>query len=224
MCRWIWPDSETGNEELEDRQRDNVGRRSHQEDGHGVQREDVGDDPGKDGSASGSCRSTEAYDCAETGGGKHVRRGGEEIGRPALMGGGGKAEESDGRPGVGGEEGVHVRHEHDRRDAESADEHGDLAAGVDAEAAIHEEAREPSAPNGADAGGGVDDDEGVLYLAEVEAVVVVEEFGQIEEVEPPDGVGKALGDEEGPESAVAGEDGVDGAALSDGSKLSLGGG
>ena len=45
---------------------------------------------------------------------------------------------------------------------------------------------------------------GLLGVVEVEAVVVVEELGEIEEIEPPDGVGEALGDEEGVEAAVCG--------------------
>ena len=138
------------------------------------------------------------------------------------MGGGGEAEESDGGPGVGGEERVHVGHEHERKDAEGADEKSELAAGVDAVAVLHAEAGEPAAGDGADAGDGVDGDERVFDVVEIEAVVVVEEFGEIEEIEPPDGVGEAFGEAEGPEAAMAEKDGVNWAALSDGSEVDLG--
>ncbi len=89
-------------------------------------------------------------------------------------------------------------------------------------AAVHAEAGEPAAGDGAYGGDGVDDDERVLGVVQVEAVVVVEELGEIEEIEPPDGVGEALGDEEGPEAAMAEQDGVERAALGDWGEARLG--
>ncbi len=74
-----------------------------------------------------------------------------------------------------------------------ADEHGSLAAAVDGEATLRGEAGESAASDGADARYGVDDDEGILCVIEIEAVVLVEELGEmIEEIEPPDGVGEDL--------------------------------
>ena len=89
-------------------------------------------------------------------------------------------------------------------------------------AVLHAEAGEPAASDRAYGGGGVDDDERVLDVVQVEAVVVVEKLGEIEEIEPPDGVGETLGDEEGPEAAMAEEDGVERASLGDGSEVGLG--
>src|SRR5271170_6990941 len=137
------------------------------------------------------------------------------------MGGGGEAEESDCGPGVVGEEGVHVGHEHDGHDADRADKESEFAAGVDAVSVLHAEAGEPPAGDGAEACGSVDDDERVFDVAEIKAVVIVEELGKIEEIEPPDGVREPLGYEEGPEAAVMQKDGVDRSALSDGGKVYL---
>ncbi len=67
---------------------------------------------------------------------------------------------------------------HDGQDAQGADEEREFAAGVDAVTAFHAETGEPSASDGAEAGGGVDDDERVFDVVEVEAVVVVEELGE----------------------------------------------
>ncbi len=125
------------------------------------------------------------------------------------MGGGGETEESDGRPGVGGKECVHVGNQHDRHDADGADEESELATGVDAVSVLHAEAGEPSAGDRAEAGRGVDDDEGIFDVVQVQAVVVVEELGEIEEVKPPDGVGDAFSDEKSPEAAVAEKNGID---------------
>ena len=83
------------------------------------------------------------------------------------MRGGGEAEESDGRPRVGGKERMHVGYEHDGHDADGADQESEFAAGVDAVAMLHAEAGEPSAGDGAETGGGVDDDEWVFDVAEV---------------------------------------------------------
>ena len=121
------------------------------------------------------------------------------------MRGGGETEESDGGPCVGREQGVHVGHEDDRGDAEGTDQHGDLAAGVYAVTVLHEEAGEPSAADGADARGCVDRDDERVGVAEVEAVVAVEELREVEEVEPPDAIGEAFADEEGPGAAMFGE-------------------
>ncbi len=87
---------------------------------------------------------------------------------------------------------------------------------------LHAEAGEPSAGDRAETGCGVDDDERIFDVVEVEAIVIVEEFGEIEEVEPPDGVGDAFSYEKSPEAAVAQKNGVERAALGDGGKVDLG--
>ena len=93
---------------------------------------------------------------------------------------------------------------HERAGRRGPEEHGDLAAAVDGVAAVHEEAGERAASDGADGGDDVDgDDERILGVVEVEAVVAVEELGEIEEIEPPDAVGEAFGDGEGVEAFVA---------------------
>ena len=83
------------------------------------------------------------------------------------MRGCGEAEQSDGGPGVGGKECVHVGNKHDGHDTDGADQERELAARVDAVAVFHAEAREPSAGNGAETGGRVNDDERVFDVVEV---------------------------------------------------------
>ena len=180
-----------------------------------MEREGVRDDPGEDRATGRTGCSAEPDNCADAGGREHVGGRGEEIGGPTLMGGGSKAEQSDSGPGVVGEQSVHVGHKHDGHNADGADKQSEFAAGVDAVAMFHAEAGEPSAGDRADAGCGVDDDEWIFDVVEVEAVVVVEELREIEEVEPPDGVGDAFRDEKGPETMMAEKDRVDGATLGD---------
>ena len=163
----------------------------------------MGDKPGEEGSADCAGGAADTDDGADACGGKHIGWGGEEVCGPALVGGGGEAEESDGGPCVGGEEDVHVRDKHDRHDAQSAEQHGEFSSGVDAVTALHEEAGEPAASDGAEAGCSVDHDERVFDVAEIEAVVVVEELGEIEEIEPPDGIGESLAEAERIEAAMA---------------------
>ena len=90
---------------------------------------------------------------------------------------------------------------------QKAREHGDLAAGVDGVAAVHEAAGERIRRRWSRRWRRCrGDDERVLACVEVEAVVVVEELGEIEEVEPPDAVGEAFADGEGVGAAVAQQD------------------
>ena len=93
-----------------------------------MKREVVGDEPGEHGSAGCSGGTAEADDRADAGRGEHVGGGGEEVRGPALMGGSGKAEEPNRRPGVVGKERVHVGHKHDGHNADGADEKSELAA------------------------------------------------------------------------------------------------
>ena len=77
--------SEPGNEQLEDGERNDVRTGCHREDKQLVKGEVALDDPGKG-------RATESSGCAsnsdhggDSGGGKHVGGSREEIGAPALM-------------------------------------------------------------------------------------------------------------------------------------------
>ena len=78
------------------------------------------------------------------------------------MGCGGKTEESDGRPRIIRKQRVHVRYQHDRHYTESADKERKLSTGVDAVAVFHAEAGEPTSCDRANAGSGIDDNEGVF--------------------------------------------------------------
>ena len=102
---------------------------------------------------------------------------------------GSKREESNRGPRVIREELTHVRHQYDGQNRESADEKSDFAASIDAEPTVHEEAREPAASDRSDAGDTIDDDQRILRMVEVESVVLVQEFGKIKEIKPPDGIG-----------------------------------
>src|SRR5580700_2016616 len=110
-----------------------------------MEREVALDDPGEGCAAEGSGCSADADYGGDGGGGEHICGSGEEIGAPALMGGGGEGDEERRGPGVGWEELAHVGDEDYRQDAESGDEHGDLAAVVGGEAAVHEGAGEGAA-------------------------------------------------------------------------------
>ena len=121
------------------------------------------------------------------------------------MGSGRERKESNCGPGAVRRDSAHVGHEHDWENAESADEQGDLAAAVRAEATMHEEAGERSACDGAYARDGVDGDDLPVGMGEVKAVVFIKELGEIEEIEPPDGIGEAFGEGEGVESALPAE-------------------
>src|SRR5579862_3694271 len=59
-------------------------------------------------------------------------------------------------------------------------------------------------------------------MVQIEAVVIVEKLRQVEEIEPPDRVGKTLAKEERPEASMAQQGRVDGTALGNGGKIDLG--
>src|ERR1700689_94695 len=109
------------------------------------------DQPCETCSSKCSRRAADAHNGADAGGWKHVGWRGEEIRGPALVSGGGEAEEANGRPCIVGEESVHVRNEHDGKHADGADRKSELAPGVDAVAVFHAEAGEPATGDGADA-------------------------------------------------------------------------
>ena len=95
--------------------------------------------------------------------------------------------------------------EHDGHHREGAHEHRGLARSVHAPALLDQGGRQPASPDAAHVGHEVDHDEGQPDGLQVEAVVAVEEIGDPEEVQPPDGVGHELADREGPGLAVGEE-------------------
>ncbi len=207
---------------MEDGERDDVGTCGHGEDEELMQGEVVLDDPGEGGSAECSGCTADADDGGDGGGGEHVGGSGEEIGAPALMRGGGERDEQRRGPGVRGEQCAHVRHEDDGENAKRGDEHGGLASVVDRHAAIHEPAGEGSSEDGADGGDEVHGDDVPVGVREREAIVAIEELGEIEEIEPPDAVGESLGEGEGVEAAVAEEGAIERLSCGDGLEVLLG--
>src|SRR5258705_3671499 len=57
--------------------------------------------------------------------------------------------------------------------------------------------REPAAGDAADVGDQVDDGDGGADFCEYETMLALEEIGNPEEVEPPDGIGEKFADDEG---------------------------
>ena len=104
-----WRDAEARHQELEDRERDQVGRGGDGEDEQRMQREVALDDPGEAGSADRAGGAADADDGGDGGGGEHVAGRGEEVRGPALVGGGGERDEQRRGPRIGGEESAHVR-------------------------------------------------------------------------------------------------------------------
>src|SRR5271170_7736068 len=131
-CRMWWLGrlnyAELWHEELEDEERHEINTGGKDKDRHRVEGKVMGDEPGEACSTGRSGGTSDAHDSGDRSGGEHVGGGGEEVGGPALVGGSGETEESDGRPGVAGKERVHVGYEHNRRNAYGADEEGKLAA------------------------------------------------------------------------------------------------
>ena len=72
--------SQARDEELKDEERGDVCERGEHKDGQGMEREEVRDDPGEDGSASCSGCSADADYGRDAGGREHVGWGGEDIG------------------------------------------------------------------------------------------------------------------------------------------------
>ena len=134
------PSSKAWDQKLKDQKSDDVSNACHREDEQRMEGEEMRDQPGKAGSSKGSCGASNANDSADTGRGEHIRWCGEDVGRPALVCGCGETEEADCRPRIVGEECVHVRDEHDGKNAQSTDQEGELSAGVDTVAVLHPEA------------------------------------------------------------------------------------
>ena len=133
---------------------------------------------------------------------------GQEVGAPALVGRGGERDQQRRGPCVMREEDAEMRHEDNRDDQQGAQQHGDLASEVDRVPAVDEEAGEPSPSDGTDARYAIDGGQIPVGVDELEAVVAIEKLGQIEEIEPPDAVGKRLADGEGIEAGAAQQNGV----------------
>ena len=138
------------------------------------------------------------------------------------MCGGRERDDSHGGPVVLSEDGVGIGNKHDGKHGEGADEHGKFSAGVDGMSVLHAEAGEPSASDRPYAGAGVDGDDGRGALLHGEPVGLVEELGEIEEVEPPDGVGEHLGDAEGVKAFMSHQNAVERAPLRHRNEICLG--
>ena len=116
---------------------------------------------------------------------------------------------------------MHMRNKHNRHNAKSADQQSELTPGVDAVPVVHTKAGQPAARDRTKARCGVNDDQRVLHLAEIKTIVIVEEFGQIEEIKPPHWVSHTLCNTEAPETSVAQKDRVDRSTLRDGCEVGL---
>ena len=197
-----------GNQNLEDGERDEVEGGCHGEDEQRVQREVVLDDPREGGPAECACGPADADHGGDCGGWEHVCRRGQEVGAPALVGRGGERDQQRRGPSVMREEDAEMRHEDNRDDQQGAQQHGNLASEVDRVPAVDEEAGEPSPSDGTDARYAIDGGQIPVGVDELEAVVAIEKLGQIEEIEPPDAVGKRLADGEGIEAGAAQQNGV----------------
>ena len=94
--------------------------------------------------AEGTGGAADAGDAADGCAREHVRRGGVEVGGPALVGGGGEADDGDRDPLIGS-----VRGEEDGQDATGAEQHGEFAGAVSRDVAAHQPGRKPAATDAA---------------------------------------------------------------------------
>src|SRR5882757_3411254 len=141
-------------------------------------------------------------DGTDGGGGKDVRGGGKQVGRPSLMRCCGDCQQTYGDPDIVWEVCMSPRHQSGGQSKGGADQHGEFTAFVEAHTAPHERTGEPSTEDGANARSAVDQDQRQTDVLKVEVVVFVEVLRQPEEIEPPDRVGERLCDREGPGSTM----------------------
>ena len=88
--------------------------------------------------------------------------------------------------------------EDDRDHADGTDAHRGLAGGVNGPASLDETTGDPAAADAADVRNQVDGNERQADILQVDAVLLVQESRNPEEIEPPDRVGHELADGEGP--------------------------
>src|ERR1700733_8761670 len=125
----------------------------------------------------------DASDRADSGTRKHIRYGGEEIGRPSLMGASSDAHQADSRPFrlqmPDGENG------HDQTRAEA---HGGKARASSRKSEFAKGRGQPAPANAADSGHVVNQNERQAEGREIEMKSRAEIGRQPEEIEPPDRV------------------------------------
>ena len=148
--------------------------------------------------------------------GEHVGDGGEEVGRPCLMGRRADADDGDSEGRGMPSEVAHIRKilggEH--REGEQRDEEHRRHAGlIGRHAALHQGHRDAAAVDTADDRDAVDDECGEHDLVLGHAELLLEVIGQPEEVEPPDAVGHEFPEEEGPGLRIAEQAGLGGGAV-----------
>ena len=170
-------------QEVDDAERDQVREPGHEEDRHVAAGalEDLADDD-RDQHAADRARHAAQPDHGADGGlGEHVGDEREEVGRPALVGGGGEGDQQHRAPQAGARAAKMIG-----TTASAQTSMAVLRAALRAPAALDERGREPAAADAADVRDQVDDHDGQAHGAEVQAVVAVEEVGDPEEVQPPD--------------------------------------
>ncbi len=110
---------------------------------------------------------------------------------------GGQADQQHGGPQAGN--GGNPDH---RQHTQRASQHGELAGGVEAETAIQELRRQPSAGHTADVADHVDHHDGHRHSAQFQAVRFLQEIRDPKQIEPPDGIGHPFGHDECPSLAM----------------------
>ena len=179
---------------MDDQKTEQVGRaRDKPEDGVGASLcQDLADDEREEHAADSAGHATDADDRAHGLAGEHVGGEGEDISRPALVRGRSQRDEEHRRPHAD------VVNEDDRDDADGTNAHRGLAGRIDRPSGPDQATREPAAPDAAHVGDEVDCDERESDILEVDAMLLVQEARNPEEVEPPHWVRHELSDGEGP--------------------------
>src|SRR5271170_7689087 len=146
-------------------------------------------DEGKQRATDGAGHSADADNCSDGVTRKHIRNGGEEIGRPTLVGSGGDTKQADGRPLR-----AYMSQSENRHNAAGAEEHGGETGSGGRKTQLAERRRQPSAADAADRGHVVDKDELKPDVREIQVEFRAEVRRQPEKIEPPDGIGEKFGD------------------------------
>ena len=158
-------------------------------------RQDLADHEREDHATDRAGHATDTDDRAHGFAGEHVGSEGEDVGRPALVRGRSERDEEHRGPHA------NVVDEDDRNDADSADAHCGLARRIDRPAGLDEAGGDPPTADAADIRNQVDSHQWQSDVLEVDAVLLVEETRDPEEVEPPDRVGHELTNSKGPRLA-----------------------
>ena len=182
------------------RERGQVGEARHQEDRHVAAGalQDLAHHDRDEHAAHRARHAAEAHHRAHGPPREHVGGQREEVGRPALVRGRRQARPAP-PPPTGSRSATRTRW---APPPARTPAWRSCARAFTRPAALDERRREPAAADAAHVGHEVDDHERQADGLQVEAVVAVQEVGDPEEVQPPDGVGHELADREGPGLAV----------------------